>query len=538
MARPGYTRRNFLRLLGAVGGTGAMLGAMDAWGFSQASAQEAPPQLRGNAGGTRVLILGAGLAGMTAAHELGKLGYDISILEARSFAGGRCQTARRGFELTELGGQTQRCLFDDEEELYINHGPWRIPYHHRSTLHYTKEFGVPLEVVVNDNDAAYILYENIEGPFKNRKVRRGEVKADMRGYSAELLAKAVRQDRLDTELTAEDKELLVTYLVAEGYLDSEDLAYTGTGGRGYSVPPGAGTDPGPGTPSDPFAFKTLLTSGMGNLFRSVSSYSQQATMLEPVGGMDMIAKGFERAVGHLITYNAEVTQLRKNADGVRVTYRDTQTDEEQVVEADYCICTIPLSVLNQIDANFSPEFKTAIGSVAYEPTGKIGLQFNRRFWEEDDTIYGGHTTTDFMGQISYPSYGFNKQKGVLLGYYNFGSTAVQVSSRAPEGRTAYALEQGSKVHPQYAEAFESAFSVAWHLVPYSLGGWANWEDEGLERAYPRLLQPDGRVFLAGEHLSYLTGWQSGAIESAWQQLEKLHQRAQQETAQRAAVGAA
>ena len=530
-----YTRRNFLRMLGAVGGTGVMLGAMDAWGFSQASAQEAPPALRGNAEGTRVLILGAGLAGMTAAFELGKLGYDVTILEARGFAGGRCQTARRGFELTELGGETQRCGFDEGQ--YINHGPWRIPYHHRSTLHYAKQFGVPLEIMVNDNDAAYVLYENAEGPFKNRRVRRGEVKADMRGYAAELLAKAVRQDRLDAELTAADKENLVTYLVSEGYLDDENLAYRGTTGRGYGVPPGAGTTPGPGTESDPYNFSALLSSGIGSLFRSVSSYSQQATMLEPVGGMDMIAKGFERAVGQLITYNAAVTQIRQSDGGVRVTYRDTVTDAESVAEADFCLCTIPLSVLNGIDANFSPEFKAAVAGVSYEPTGKIGLQFGRRFWEEDDLIYGGHSTTDFMGQISYPSYGFHGQKGVLLGYYNFGSDAVQLSSGALEGRTAYALEQGSKVHPQYPEAFESAFSVAWHLVPYSQGGWANWEEEGLAGAYPRLLQPEGRVFLAGEHLSYLTGWQSGAIESAWQQLEKLHRRAQASLTSRPAVGA-
>lgn len=532
----GYTRRNFLRVLGAVGGTSVMLGAMDAWGFSQASAQEAPPELRGNAGGKKVLVLGAGLAGMTAALELGKLGYNVTILEARDFAGGRCQTARRGFELTELGGTTQRCGFD--EGMYINHGAWRIPYHHRSTLHYAKLFGIPLEVMVNDNDAAYVLYENAKGAFKNRRVRRGEVKADMRGYAAEMLAKATRQDKLDAELTAGDKENLVTYLVSEGYLDDETLAYTGTGGRGYGVAPGAGTTPGAGTETDPYNFRALLTSGMGTLFHSVSSYTQQATMLEPVGGMDMIAKGFERAVGQLITYNAAVTQIRQNAEGVRVSYRNTQTDEESVAEAEFCLCTIPLSVLNGIDADFSPEFKTAIAGVAYEATGKIGLQFNRRFWEDDDHIYGGHSTTDFMGQISYPSYGFNQQKGVLLGYYNFGSNAIEVSGRTPEGRAAYAIEQGSKVHPQYPEAFESAFSVGWHLVPYSQGGWASWEDEGLENAYPRLLKPDRRVYLAGEHLSYLTGWQAGAIESSWQQLEKLHQRAQGDAAQQAAAGMA
>ena len=138
-------RRRFLQFLGAVGGTGAMLGAMDALEMGIASAQDAPPSLSGQSNGKRVVILGAGLAGMTAAYELGKLGYETPILEARDFAGGRCQTARAGFSLTEADGDTQTCGFDDG--LYINHGAWRIPYNHRSTLHYTKEFSVPLEVM-------------------------------------------------------------------------------------------------------------------------------------------------------------------------------------------------------------------------------------------------------------------------------------------------------------------------------------------------------------------------------------------------------
>ena len=117
-----------------------------------ASAQDTPPELTGSGNGRRVVILGAGVAGMAAAYELNKLGYETPILEARDFAGGRCQTARQGFSLSELGGTTQRCQFDEGQ--YINHGPWRIPYHHRSTLHYTKEFNVPLEIMVNRNKNA------------------------------------------------------------------------------------------------------------------------------------------------------------------------------------------------------------------------------------------------------------------------------------------------------------------------------------------------------------------------------------------------
>lgn len=525
------TRRGFLRMLGAVGGTAMVFGAMDAWDMGLASAQDAPPGLEGGGNGTRVIILGAGLAGMTAAYELGKLGYDTPILEARDYAGGRCQTARNGFALTETNGVTQVCDFAEGQ--YINHGAWRIPYHHRSTLHYTKEFGVPLEIMVNENDAAYALYRDIDGPFAGQRVRRMKVKADLRGYTSEILAKAMNQQLLDLELSAEDRERLVAYLVHEGYLDSEDLVYRGTGGRGYEVDPGAGLEPGPGVPSDPYDFLPLLRSGLGATYRSVNSYSQQATMFEPVGGMDRIARGFEAAVGDRITYNAQVQEIRQTDGGVRVAYRNPESGETGQLEGDYCICTIPLSVLSQIPADFSEAFRRAVQGVAYTPTGKIGLQFASRFWETEDHIYGGHSNTDYFGNISYPSYGWQGDKGVILGYYNFGSEAVRVSGFSPEERAEYALENGEPLHPEhYRSEYEKSFSVAWHLVPYSLGGWASWSAESRENAYPVLNEPEGRVYLAGEHLSYLTGWQAGAIESAWIQIEKLHQRAVQQASGR------
>jgi len=107
---------------------------------------------------------------------------------------------------------------------------------------------------------------------------------------------------------------------------------------------------------------------------------------------------------------------------------------------------------------------------------------------------------------------------------------------SPEGRAQYALDNGERIHPgQYKENYENAFSVAWHLVPESLGGWASWSSDARENAYPLLNEPDGRVYLAGEHLSYLTGWMAGGIESAWIQLEKLHRRAAQDEARQAAA---
>lgn len=158
------TRRAFLYRAAAVGGSALLLKSMNAWGMGIASKVTAPPPLTGSGKGIKVAVLGAGLAGLSAAYELRKLGYRVQVLEARPYAGGRCQTARRGFTLRELGGEEQQCRFDRGH--YINHGPWRIPLDHQSTLHYAREFAVPLEVMVNENDHAWVYLEE-GGPCRN-----------------------------------------------------------------------------------------------------------------------------------------------------------------------------------------------------------------------------------------------------------------------------------------------------------------------------------------------------------------------------------
>jgi monoamine oxidase len=521
----GGSRRDFLVKALAVGGSGLLLASMKAWGMDLASGQDTPPDLQGSGKGKHVLILGAGLAGMTAAYELSKLGYRCTLVEPRGFAGGRCQTARSGKELQELGGDAQVCRFDKGQ--YINFGPWRIPFCHRSTLHYTRTLGVPLELFNNDNDAAYMYSEQPPGPLAGKRLRRFEVKADMRGYVDELLAKTLHSGQLDSQVNAQDKELLIAYLVNEGHLSHQDLKYRGADGRGYKVRPGAGVKPGPGVPSDPLAFGDLLQSRLGFFYRSVNEFDQQATMLQPVGGMDQIAKAFEKKVGRMIRYHTEVVELRNGADKVEVRVKDVKSGALSTLSADFCLCTIPLSVLRNVKTDFSDKFNTALQAAAYAPVCKIGLQMKRRFWELDDAIYGGHVLVGdpAINLISVPSSNWQGQKGVLLGYYNFGPQAAEVSGMSLQERVEHALKAGEKVFPgQYRSSFDSAFSVAWHRVQYNLGGWAEWSPEARASAYPLLFEGEGRTLLAGEHMSYLPGWQAGAIESSWQQIERIHQR--------------
>ncbi len=513
------SKREFLEACATIGGVSAVMSMLDGLGLGFASAAEAPPDLMGRSEGTRVIVLGAGLAGMTAAYELKQRGYDCQILEARSFAGGRCQTARAGFTTTEADGETRTCEFDEGQ--YFNHGPWRLPSYHRAVFHYVRKFGVPMEVMVQENDLGYVQYDNADGPLAGRRVRIREIKADMRGYTAELLAKLVDQGALDDDLTNQDKERLVDYLISEGFLDARNLRYRGTMHRGLAAFDAMGETKA----SEALAFKDILQSGLGNTFQGVPTIDHPTVMFQAVGGMDQIAFAFARELGDAITYNAEVQELRQDDNGVSVPYRDTATGKVRVAKADYCITTIPLTLLSKLPADLSDRCKQAMAAPGKMTVGKLALQMNRRFWEEDDDIYGGESTLGIPGhRVVYPSYGYCGKKGIIMSAYPIGRPAVAFGELSLAEQVEQAIERSERIHPgQFRKHYDGkAFSIAWHHTRYSEGGWSAWSPPDRYRHLPVLLEPHGRVYFAGDYISSLAGWQVGAIESAWTQIEKLH----------------
>lgn len=473
--------------------------------------------------GKKVIILGGGLAGLCSAFELGKLGYDCTLLEARNRPGGRVWTVRNGTTETEIGGTAQTCQYENGH--YFNAGAGRIPHTHAITLHYCRELGLKLETFINVNESAYLYMDGGSGALANRVMRQREFHNDLRGFTAELLAKASDQHLLDQEMTKDDVEQLLSYLSIEGDL-TPDKMYKATERRGYKVAQGGYHKPGES--SSPYRLLDYIRSGM--FHPSLSNFGeytlyQQPPMLQPVGGMDAIPRAFEKALPGKVRYGAEVLEIRKTEPGVRIVYRDQKTGKMTEIKGDYCICTIPLPVLRNIPSDLSPKVQKAADFVPYVNTGKIGIQFKRRFWEEDDSIYGGLSKTNMdINQIIYPSQDMLGKGGVLWGYYNFNEKAVKLGNLSVKEREALALEQGSKIHPQYRKEFAAAFSLAWHKIPYNQGGWANWSTEARARHYKALTEPDDEIYFAGEHVSYLTAWMAGALDSAREAVARLHKR--------------
>jgi monoamine oxidase len=267
-----------------------------------------------------------------------------------------------------------------------------------------------------------------------------------------------------------------------------------------------------------------LWAGIAN----ADTYDMQTALFQPAGGMGRIGEAFGRELGNLIRYNAKVTDIHQDDHGVTVAFTGSQeAGAQQTVRADWCLCTIPLPILAQIPMNVSQPLAAAIASVPSAPAIKSGLQFKRRFWEEDEQIYGGITYTDLpIMNIGYPNTGFQSRgKGVLLGAYIWGLRAMEFTAMTPAERVERIVDYGSQIHPQYHQEFENGVAVAWHRVPFSMGCFGTWTSDTRAKHYDDLCQINGRIALAGEHASFLGGWQEGAVTSALDAIGRLHQRA-------------
>ena len=518
------SRRSLFQMIGVVAGSAAMYHAMTELGYAEGSSFEVPIKLSRPPAGSSVLILGAGIAGMVAAMELRDAGYKVQVLEYNGRPGGRNWSLYGGDTYTELGGATQHVQFDPGQ--YLNPGPWRLPFHHRGILHYARRMGVAMEPFIQVNYNAYVHSPNGYGgkPQRYRKIQ-----ADFHGHVAELLAKSTRQNALDQAVSKEDREILMQALQAWGALDGNYEYKKGIASsmrRGFDVDPSGGIKSVP-VPSEPSALSDLLRSGLWSAIGSGHNYELQSTIFQPRGGMGTIGKAMGANLGPLIEYNCKVTDIRQDGQGVTATYVDSRTGgAPRTARAQWCLCTIPTPILAQIPMNVGAPMKAAIDQLPYLAAVKVGLQFKRRFWEEDEQIYGGITYTSLPSTtISYPMWDYySAGKGVLLGAYTFGRPAYLAASKSPQERIQDALRDGAQIHPQYPAEFENGVAVAWHRVPWAMGCQGAWTEEARDQHYNNLCALDGRILLASEHASRLPGWQEGSVTSALDAITRLHAR--------------
>jgi monoamine oxidase len=513
------TRREFLMRTGSAGGYSAAFLMMQSLGLmptetSRASIISADPS---TGKGIRVAILGAGVAGLVAAYELGKLGYECNLLESRERPGGRLWTARKGTEVMLNGYGTQTCTFDEGN--YQNLGPGRIPSIHGTMLSYIRELGIELEVEVNTTRSSLLQDDRVNG---GKAVVQRQAINDARGEVAELLAKCISQGALDQSLTKEDRDRVLNFLRTFGPLDSTKR-YSGSDRAGYSTQPGAGDETG--VLSKPIDLHTLLDENFWEGMFFEETFDMQATMFQCKGGNDRIAYAFDKKLGDVIRYNASVKEIRKSAKGVRVVY--TQGGVEKNLDADYCICAMPLSILKNVANDFSPEHKRVIEECTYASAYKVAWE-SRRFWEQDYNLYGG---LSFLAQgctpIWYPSANLFSERGVLVSGYQYHEIGTPFGSMTLSQKFAESRAAIERVHPGHGKELEKPLYIGWGYAPHNLGSWIRTYGKTAEANktnYETLISPDGPIYFIGDHASHIVAWMEGAALSAHRAIELLNDR--------------
>ncbi|HEX4800485.1 MAG TPA: FAD-dependent oxidoreductase [Sphingomicrobium sp.] len=509
------TRRALLEQIGRVGGLGATYMAMETLGLAipTPAGAENFSLPHGSGAGRSVVILGAGIAGLVSAYELQRAGYRVTVLEARDRIGGRSWTIRGGDKIVQIGRPDQLATFASGQ--YFNSGPARIPSTHRLILSYARRFGVQLEPFINVN-------RNAGWDFGGKVQPERRMVEDMRGHLAELLAKAIDLKALDQAVPKDELAAVRQFLAPYANVGTDGV-YRPTGRSGYAVD-GGGYNQAP-VPLPALGVKDLAPSPavvLPYVFEHI--WDMQATMLQPVGGMDRIAHAIYEQVKPAVRLRTPITAIGRSGNRVRIEHGAGMT------EADYCICTIPLPVLARIPNDFSPAKKAAIaGAPAYLHSVKLAFEAPR-FWETDDNIFGGLAWTDRLNEnVMYPSGGIGTPKGVIVGAYCAGWT----HQNTPDSFAALSHEQRFKIsrdsiealHPGRSHLLGKGVTVAWGLTPFSEGVGAMWGDADFGGnptrgpVYAELLKPEGPIVFAGEHLSYQPTWQEGAATSAHEALK-------------------
>jgi len=460
------------------------------------TARHGLPRREGRA--KRVVIVGAGMAGLVAAWELLRAGHDPIVLEARARVGGRVHTLREPFT----------------DGLYAEVGAMRIPRTHDLTLTYCERFGLRLTPFTMGNPQAYVH-------LGGRRWRLGEVQANPGclpftmgdgecGRSVDALwsdAIAGFTDRIaregDGAWTAianewdhcSTREFLEHCHWSEGAIEAFGLLQFQ---------------------------EALMNSSFLELLREevTRCYSD---LVEIEGGMDRLPGAFLPGLRPRIRFGARMIALDQDERSATVHYQTAAGRFKET--ADYVLVTVPFAVLRHVETMkpFSPVKQRAIRQLHYDASAKILFQCRRRFWEEDDGIRGGGTATDLpIRALYYPDHGRETGRGVLLASYTWSEDAQRWGSLAPGDRIAQALENVALIHPQVTQEFETGVSYMWHHDEFAGGAFALFDPGQQTRLYEAIVAPEGRIHFAGEHASLAHAWIQGAIESGLRAAHAIH----------------
>jgi len=426
--------------------------------------------------GASVVVAGAGLAGLSAAHDLVGMGADVTVLDARDRVGGRVWTIRDGFaerQHAEAGGD----MIDEAQ-------------HEIRDL--AGELGLKLTRILRGG-FAYVRTDLSGKP----KIAQQDASRGWTRLARELegLARPYRlaEQRWDSPIATR----LARQSVGS-WLDSvradEELRATARGLRGFFL-----ADP------DELSLIALV-----DQFAADDGPALQA-MYRIEGGNDRLASALAARLGDRLHANTEVVAVSHRGTTVRVSVKNGRAMSQ--IGCDYAVLAVPASTLRRIP--FMPSLPVqqhdAVANLKYGRATKTLLQFSKRFWRIPGRPRAFGSPLPFGAVWD----GNEEQRGapgilsLLAGGGASDATQSIVAKEGPQGLSRALEWMGT------GGAELSAWrQIVWEHDLFARGGYAYFDPAYDPSLRAWLARPCGRLFFAGEHTSVKwQGYMNGAVES-------------------------
>lgn len=437
-------------------------------------------------------MLGAGLAGLAAAWNLVRHGYDVTVLEAQSLPGGRVKTVREPFS---RGG-------------YAEAGAVRVAANHFWTMKYIRAMGLESRLAPYNRDGGahlwYLQGKRFPTPAAGWPLDglTPPEQADPFGMVRQYWGPAVAAVGDPTK---------------PGFPSPGTLALDAHTFAEYFKSRGA---------SD--AWVRLMLASEGNLGRvsalavtaneAATGHTEGTTMYGLVGGNDQLPKAIAASLGTRVKYNSPVLRLAHDTTGVLVTFRSA--GRQQQLRAEHCVCALPFPVLRDIaiTPSFSDSKMKAIRASRLLASARLYLQTRTRFWRQDPLgPLGGLNMvgTDTEVERIWNTSALQPDGGAgMLQSYMIDDHATTFASMSEGDRVAAWRGRMSHILPGLNDEVEATWSKVWQEDPWQKGAFAFMRPDEFEWMWPATRSPEGPVHFAGEHTSLWFAWQNGALESA------------------------